>query len=249
MDDAGLLVNLTQFRNILTGTIPQPNPYQTPSQTVNQDANSVMFGTDPINNPVFYYLPNSIADNYDLSTTGQVFRTGIPVAGRWGEVNFIPGNPNSNPQRPVLFTFNNLIRAGMSMTNYNTISMTFMPYDLDDDNFNSFDPIGSPPRTWITTTRLALERPGRADPAVHDPDRRRGRRMDGGVRVDVAPERPLWCRYLRPDQLLQVLPAPGMPNTVWSGGPVAPTIPDMTTNPLHGFESAQNPNMYALTPP
>ena len=40
----------------------QPTLYQTPSPTVNQDANCVMFGTDANDNQIYYYLPNSIAD-------------------------------------------------------------------------------------------------------------------------------------------------------------------------------------------
>ncbi len=249
VDDADVLVNLTQFRNILTGTIPQPNPFQTPSPTVNQDANRVMFGTDAKKNPIYYCLPNSGADIADLSYP-QVFRTGIPVAGRWGEVDFISGNPNSNPPRPVVNGFNNPIRAGMSMTYYDHVSNTFLPYDLDDDNFNTFDTIGSPPENldyndaagalsvpverirryttpidaagdgWMTTYPSTSETTPANGPSG----------ADNFGRIS-------FYKYFRP---------PGMPNTMWSGGPVAPTIPDTSTNPLHGFESARNPNMYAL---
>ena len=257
VDEAGVLVNLTQFRNILTGTIPQPNPYQTPSPTVNQDANRVMFGTDANNHPIYYYLPNSVADNFDFTTTGQVFRTGIPVPGRWGEADFIPGNPNTNPPRPVLSTpnipFNNLVRAGMSMSYYNSASNSFMSRDIDDDNYNTFDPasgesadyhdaagalsipverirryttpIDAAGDGWMTA--FASNSPGNGPTGA-----------DGYGRIS-------FFKYFRP---------PGMPNVQWANpttplGIGNPVIPDKTTNPLHGFEAARNPNLYALTAP
>ncbi len=257
MDEAGVLVNLTQFRNILTGTIPQPNPYQTPSPTVNQDANRVMFGTDANNHPIYYYLPNSVADNFDFTTTGQVFRTGIPVPGRWGEADFIPGNPNTNPPRPVLSTpnipFNNLVRAGMSMSYYNSASNSFMFRDIDDDNYNTFDPVSGESADYHDaagalsipverirryTTPIDAAGDGWMTAFASNSPYNGPTGADGYGRIS-------FFKYFRP---------PGMPNVQWANpttplGIGNPVIPDKTTNPLHGFEAARNPNLYALTAP
>src|SRR5262249_28052466 len=103
-------VRLTQLRNLLAGTRPQPNRFAPdPTGTVNGDANAV-YGSFPGQvGQTPYLLPNGIADLMDYphdntgflaplhtyqfadpSGTGTdtaplVQRTSPPVGGRWGE--------------------------------------------------------------------------------------------------------------------------------------------------------------------
>src|SRR5262249_11963682 len=117
----GIDVRLTQLRNLLAGTRPQPNP-NTASSTnpltpvpihdsngnpINGDANSV-FGS--WSGGQFYFMPNGIADipggagvNYpDIQynpVPGQVAHTTPAVPGRWGESQSIPGVPLVNNSR------------------------------------------------------------------------------------------------------------------------------------------------------
>ncbi|MBV8610470.1 MAG: hypothetical protein JO034_23805, partial [Singulisphaera sp.] len=156
--------------------------------------------------------------------------------------------------RPVQITFNNLIRAGMSMSYSNDGGNTYLSFDLDDDNFNTFDPIGSPPENLdYNDAAGALSVPVERIRRYTTPIDAAG----VGWMIAYTSTSPAngpsgadnygrisFYNYFRP---------PGMPNTAWNSAtpnqPVAPTIPDTTTNPLHGFESARNPNMYALTRP
>ena len=151
-------VRLTQLRNLLAGTRPQPNPTASvpprvsdPTGQINGDDNFVMFNGSP------YFMPNGIADladvdGYGASPPSGVIRSTPSVAGRWGEAQAVPGYPyaglpNPNPPPPYLnlvtSNYNNHIRAGFSldMSDYNNGT----PRDAADDNYNSFDPY--PPAT------------------------------------------------------------------------------------------------------
>jgi large repetitive protein len=163
-------VRLTQLRNILAGTRPQPNPTVGPSAS-NGD-NNFVFGSWPgtsAGQP--YYLPNGIADGtgsgatltdtifaYDTATPPNpyVFRGTPPVAGRWGEAPSIPGGnlaPTGTNSPPavngyvnlVRSAYQNSVRAGYSYDMndvLNGILVNGIPLarDAADDDFNMFDP-------------------------------------------------------------------------------------------------------------
>jgi hypothetical protein len=112
-------VRLTQLRNILAGTRPQPFPVpsslaQTP---IKNDSKGIFNGDDNYVYGSFpgaaypggtsgqqYYLPNGIADNADVSS-GYTDANGLPliqrqtapIGGRWGEQASVPGIPFPNP--------------------------------------------------------------------------------------------------------------------------------------------------------
>jgi hypothetical protein len=110
VDDQSVPVALTQLRNLLAGTRPRG--------AGNEDANTVVVGGQTI------VMPNNIADEGSARSRGTV----PPVAGRWGEGQFVP-----TTTEPV---YNNRIRAGLSRD---------FAYGFGgDDNFNMFDPWGSP---------------------------------------------------------------------------------------------------------
>ena len=140
-------VRLIQLRNLLAGTRPQQNPVApctTPTGQTNGDNNFVLM------NGTQYFMPNSIADigdvdGYGASPPNAVLRLTPPVAGRWGEVQSVPGyptipNPNSPPPylNLVTTTYNNRIRAGYSLDTTDIVNG--IPRDAADDNYNSFDP-------------------------------------------------------------------------------------------------------------
>ena len=160
VDNVGTDVRLSQLRNLLAGTRPQPNPtaitppwVSDPTGQSNGDNNFVLWNNVPAN-PFLYFLPNGVADQaatstdvdgYGSSPPNAVLRLTPPVAGRWGESQAVPGyptvpNPNAPPPYLNLVTpsYNNHIRAGFSLDLSDFNNGT--PRDVADDNLNSFDP-------------------------------------------------------------------------------------------------------------
>lgn len=128
-------VRLTQLRNMLAGTRPQPNPYVNPkvtdpNGTINGDHNLVYGAWPGRGQGALYCLPNSIADGADVPITTYtppnapgplpyVQRETAPVGGRWGEASSVAGVPFSNPAggpplNLVQFNYANPPRAGYS---------------------------------------------------------------------------------------------------------------------------------------
>jgi hypothetical protein len=128
---AGVQVNLTQLRNLLTGA-------RLPDTATNYDRNRVLVDGQGM------YLPNNVADDVDGTTAvgGQTIvpRKSGAVVGRWGEVEAITGFlgvPSSypvaagTPPRPqTAATFNSIARAGRSPVRW---------VDGTDDNFDALD--------------------------------------------------------------------------------------------------------------
>ena len=151
IDNAGIDVRLTQLRNLLAGTRPQPNPTTSepmladPRGTTNGDDNLV-FGTwAGVGGGQPYFLPNGIADPGDIlisTNPPRVRRTTAAVAGRWGEPTSIPGTPFAVAGGPVLNlvanTYNNPVRAGYSFGLADLLNGA--PRAAADDNYNQFDP-------------------------------------------------------------------------------------------------------------
>src|SRR5262249_50026293 len=105
---------------------------------LNGDANFVLV------NGTRYYLPNNVADGFDIpfgSSSGEVLRDTAAVAGRWGEADLVPGSPGN----PLAIPFNNPVRAGRSPLRFDPGSQRLVPWDADDDNFNTFDPYPTDP--------------------------------------------------------------------------------------------------------
>lgn len=122
-------VDVTQLRNLLTGTRPQVNPNidpaLPPNNGSNTDANFVLVNGNP------YYLPNGLFDPGDpgFATGTPPMRSTPPVAGRWGEVEGVP--ILLNQPWPV---FNNPVRAGRSAALYSQYQV-----DATDDDFDTLD--------------------------------------------------------------------------------------------------------------
>jgi hypothetical protein len=175
VDNGGIDVRLTQLRNLLAGTRPQKNPFGVDT-TTNGDANFVLFSpTSALQGQTPYFMPNGVADagldangnaidtifGTDANTAiPYVVRTTLPVPGRWGEPQSIPGipfpnpNPNAATATPVQSAilgvvepfYSNPVRAGYSfdVSDYSVAQTTYgdigFPRDAADDNYNSFDP-------------------------------------------------------------------------------------------------------------
>jgi len=171
----GVDVRVTQLRNLLAGTRPQPNPATT--SAANGDTNFVLIGGQP------YFMPNGIADSsdpplFDASGNAYVQRLTQPVAGRWGEAQSIPGVPFANPAYTtggsapqyvsvVTTNYANPVRAGYSLDIGDILNG--VPRDAADDNYNSFDfyPTYDP---LNTTGPVPYQRQGEVDDAeLYDP--------------------------------------------------------------------------------
>ncbi len=154
VDNAGIDVRLTQFRNLLAGT----RPPAVNNNGVNNDTNFVYSSSGPSQGGQNFPLPNGIADSFDYNGNGPmsdpngnlyVTRTTQPVPGRWGEAQAVPGVPFNNPNYMmgdgshqfvdvVTPSYANPVRAGYSMDPTDIIFGT--PRDAADDNYNSYDP-------------------------------------------------------------------------------------------------------------
>lgn len=161
VDSGNVDVRLTQLRNLLAGTRPQPNPVPSTFAGFPQPASISPMLTDPLgatngddnfvafNNGQVYFMPNGQAENAPIDipvSTGpnEVVRVTTPVPGRWGEPQSIPGYGIINPFPPPNFfnfvgqNYNNQVRAGYSIDVSDIQSGN--PRDGADDNYNSFDP-------------------------------------------------------------------------------------------------------------
>jgi hypothetical protein len=155
---SGRDVRTTQLRNLLAGTRPQPTP-TTGVSALNNDTNFVSGSWTSSATAQPYFIPNGIADGSDANIITDsatppnpyVQRLTLPVGGRWGEAQSVPGvpfpNPNGNPPlNLVQSTYIDPIRAGYSfdVSDLFTYSLnnniTPFPRDAADDNYNAFDP-------------------------------------------------------------------------------------------------------------
>jgi hypothetical protein len=287
VDNAGIDVRLTQLRNLLSGTRPQPHPTSSdpvladPRGTTNGDDNVVFGAWAGVGSGQPYFMPNGIADSGDIlisKNPPQVQRTTSAVAGRWGEAELIPGVPltvaGGQPLNLVANSYNNPIRSGYSFGI--TDLMSGAPRAIADDNFNLFDPFplghlgevndrddfDSAGGLLLPVDRLRrFVTPVDIDGSGHA--LRWGVSMPAG---DVGADsfgRVEFAGYFRP---------PGSPGFIMgnadsaapSGSIVYPSgsndlfyaagpnganlafpsyLPDVTNNPLHGFEAAKNPNL------
>ena len=122
-------MNLTQSRNILSGTRPWD-----PGSGSNSDANFVVV------NGQAYYLPNNVTDPADVpNTTGGFFRGTPPVAGRWGEPDMVPSYMTPPFYSGQWAFYNNPVRAGLSKAFVNPNAGWYLYTDADDDNFDTTD--------------------------------------------------------------------------------------------------------------
>ncbi len=138
---------VTQLRNLLTGTRPQPNPYS-PSPLLG-DSNSV--GS--------IYMPNNIVDSTDGTNVSLLVASNIrnvpAVKGRWGEQGNVPTvlyTPASTD--PSFLAFNNYVRAGHSPASLGW-------GELSSGNYTPSAHTNSPAQTTISTptTCTPPERP------------------------------------------------------------------------------------------
>ena len=285
VDNAGVDVRLTQLRNLLAGTRPQPTPGVPGLKAgvlspVNGDNNFVLIGG------ILYYMPNNVADPNDVvfgtdaKGNHYVQRLNPPVAGRWGEADSVSGGidaPNAPNQingyvNLVQDSFTNPVRAGYSFGIADLLNGA--PCAAADDNYNQFDPfpIGHTgelnDRDFFDSAgglMLPVDRMRRfVTPVDIDGS---GRALRWGVpwpEGDVGADafgRVDFAGYFRP---------PGAPGLISldSGGGATPGaivypgndlfytsgpnpanlafplyLPDVSNNPLHGFEAAKNPNL------
>ncbi len=117
VDNGGVDVRLTQLRNLLAGTRPQPNPNVNPNlnanvASINGDTNFLTINPTANAGPSQYWMPNGIPETsigiYGGGTTPvgsidafysdpnlgnkvYVLRNTTPVPGRWGEAGSIAG--------------------------------------------------------------------------------------------------------------------------------------------------------------
>jgi hypothetical protein len=165
VDNVGVDVRLTQLRNLLAGTRPQPNPttpypaLADPHGMTNGDDNSVFGAWPGTGGGQPYFMPNGVADPGDVlisTNPPQVQRTTPAVPGRWGESPWIPGQPVSAAGGQVLNlvanTYNNPVRAGYSFGIADLLNGA--PRAAADDNYNQFDPFRSvtPARSTTATS-------------------------------------------------------------------------------------------------
>jgi hypothetical protein len=286
VDNAGVDVRLTQLRNLLAGTRPQPNPTTSdpvlddPQGTTNGDDNLVL-GTWPgTAGGQPYYLPNGIADSGDVlinANPPQVQRTTRPVPGRWGEAAWIPGAPITAPGGQVLNlvanSYNNPVRAGYSFDLVDLLNGA--PRAATDDNYNLFDPfpIGHNGEVddrdffdFAGGLTLPVDRMRRFVTPVDIDGSGRVLRWgvawpagdvgaDGFGRVDFAdyfrpPGAPGVIGIAADSATPGAIAYPSAKNDLfYTAGPnpaklAYPSyLPDLTNNPLHGFEVAKNPNL------
>ena len=287
VDNTGIDVRLTQLRNLLAGTRPQPNPTTSdplktdPGGTTNGDTNFVFGAWPGTGGGQPYFMPNGIADPGDtpISTNPHpVQRTTAAVPGRWGEAQSIPGVPITGQGGQVLNLvanpYNNPVRAGYSFS----IADLFNggPRAAADDNNNLFDPFPLGHSGEVNDRDMFDSAGGLVLPVD------RMRRfvtpvdIDGSGMVlrwgvpgpagDVGADdfgRVDFAGYFRPPGapgLVSVDPGSGAPpgaivypsannDLFYTSGPNPANLtfpsylPDVTNNPLHGFESSKNPNL------
>jgi hypothetical protein len=245
VDNAGIDVRLTQLRNLLTGTRPQSNPLAPTISVENGDANWVLVDRTR------YYLPNNVADSQDTrsaSNPGGVLRNTLPIPGRWGEEELVPGGMTN----PVTADFNSLIRAGRSSPRFDPTTQRMIPRDGNDDNFNTFDPYPAGPNRLgeVGDSDLYDESGGLVLPVE------RMRRFVTPVDVDGTGRVVRWNQWdnsLGPDRFGRVgffnyfRPA-GSPGIVLPDGTITSrdadsAAADITNNLYHGFESLRIPRV------
>ena len=260
----GVPVMLTQLRNLLTGTIPQPNPASLPNSTKNGDANTVAFD----NLPLGYHLPNNIYDAHDQpSGANPIYRNTPTVAGRWGEETLIPRQlvdpsfyllaENNGATRPAMFlSFNSPVRAGRSIKYDAPPSPNWLQDTADDtfaglDFFPAFDttvPTYPESRDFYDSAG-GVQLPSEAARRFVTPIDPSG----NGQILQFAPSLP--TSPFGSDQLGRVAYSmyyrpPGLPtkvNTPSNTPPPAPAgVGDVANNVLHGYESERFSNFTPL---
>ncbi len=225
-NDGYARVDFTQLRNLLTGTRP--------AGTGNGDANSVTVGGQTI------AMPNNIPDGGDTSP----IRSTPPVAGRWGDAEFVPRDLTDTSIIPI--------RAGRSQTAF---------LNNRDDNFNAFDPVTTGDYYDVDTNN-----DGTPDAGAMMLPAQRNRR--GVTPTDVAGDglvtrwsttdalgadawgRVSFFKYFRPPGApgeLSYNATTNPPSTSVGAAATAPATPN--TNPYRGYESFRDPGVVApMTP-
>jgi hypothetical protein len=169
VDSGGIDVRLTQLRNLLAGTRPQPVPLPSvpaqypfnsdPTGSTNGDDNFVLTNAG-FSQPRPYFMPNGVGEvlGIDIPSTShpdalgnpQVVRFSQPVPGRWGEAQAVPGLPFLNTGGTAWINALDIPVAGAPTVYRNPVRAGYSrdigdtfsgsPRDAADDNFNSFDP-------------------------------------------------------------------------------------------------------------
>lgn len=242
---AGVGVNVTQLRNILTGTRPDPDGLYAD--------NNLLGFTDPSTNtfvPMLpaYYLPNNLYDGGD--TAGKTQLAPRAVAGRWGEAGLIPPyfDLTSTPP-PSFMWFPNVVRAGVSTPTLNSpaadgrdglhVAFDYYPTPSTGETADYYDAAGDfalpVERSRRFVTPYDLYGDGRI--GQFDDSNKVGADEWGRVAFD---------KYFRPPGIplptvtLSPTDTANFPTTI-AGDFADPTnVIDVTTNPLHGFESYRN---------
>jgi hypothetical protein len=159
-DNAGVDVSLTQLRNLLAGTRPQPRPVVRdtwtnwdggltvgrPAANANLDTNYTPFGNlDLANDRVdYYYLPNGMLEagiSAGANDDGAA-RNVAPIAGRWGEVDAVP-TATAATGAGVPY-YNSWVGPGRSVFNDPATAGAVNRIDGIDDNYDGLDffPVG-----------------------------------------------------------------------------------------------------------
>jgi hypothetical protein len=274
----GVSVNVTQLRNLLTGTRPSPS----------NDANWV------ITNGQQFFMPNNVPDIADIGSGGIINLPGHSVAGRWGEPGGITSFFNTNVT--PLEAFINPVRAGKSIVGlgvppgpppvggfpgpfYNRFAT-----DGRDDNSNANDFWPQPNASESAgTSPITLNGGGpnvihwfadyydaAGDLAIPAERMRRfvtpvdvagdGQLLNWTNRADIGADsfgRVAYRRYFRPAGVPAATDTFTDPlsDTAYKRGTA--TVPDLTNNRTHGYESQRNPglgspsqrlNVYAAAP-
>lgn len=236
---AGVGVNVTQLRNILTGTRPDPDGLYA-------DANLLV---DPVSgNVTDYVLPNNLYDGGD--PTGLTQLAPRAVAGRWGEAGLIPPYFDLTGTPPPSFMwFPNVVRAGVSTPTLNSsaadgrdglhVAFDYYPTPLTGETADYYDAAGD--------FALPVERSRRfVTPYDLYGDGKIGQFEDSGKAGADDYGRVAFDKYFRPPGIplpvvtLSPVDTANFPTTI-AGDFADPTnVIDVTTNPLHGFESYRN---------
>jgi len=236
---APVTVNVTQLRNILTGTRPD-------ASGAYADMNVLW---DPAtNSATSYVLPNNIYDASDSTVTNQLAPRAVP--GRWGELGSMPAYFDITEP---LMSFQTPVRAGGSTPTLpsnaadgrdgNHTAFDYYPTPTTGENADYYDAAGDfalpAERSRRFVTPYDLYGDGRVADFKNPND---DTKVGGDAYGRVA-----FHKYFRPpgiplpSETLSPVDTTNFPTTVKGSFPAAPaTVVDVTNNPLHGFESYRN---------
>jgi hypothetical protein len=157
-DNAGVDVSVTQLRNLLAGTRPQPRPIvrgpwaswtgggtiARPAGNTNLDTNYTPFGNLAGGQVDYYYMPNGMLEagiSPGANDDGAA-RNVPPVAGRWGEVDAVPVTTAATAAGVPYY--NSWVGPGRSVFNDPAQAGAVNRVDGIDDNYDGLDfvPVG-----------------------------------------------------------------------------------------------------------